>query len=424
MHDYEASLEHDKAQIERVAFLLENLRGGGAERVTLDLAEGFSALGYDVDLLVCEARGVLLDSIPSSINLVVLKPANQLTGLWAARGAPGGGLSALLSCMAAIREIPRSMRFIPAIGDYLQRACPSVLLSALPKSNIAAVLAQARVGVSTRIFVGAHISMFLRSQQGLENGRGQAHHMIPLLRHCYSRAAGVIAVSEGVAEDAVSFLHVDPDRVHVVYNPITVSGTVEEVDEPPSHRWFFPDAAPVILGIGRLVAQKNFPLLIEAFARARQHADIRLIILGGDETSAEQMAHRNELLELAVGLGVGSDVDLAGYQPNPYHYLRAARMFVLSSDYEGFANVIVEALLAGCPVVSSDCPSGPAEILNNGQYGLLTPVNDIEQLAAAIVTTLNTVLEPQKLRQRGLEFSLERALDGYHQVFFDKPAIA
>jgi glycosyltransferase involved in cell wall biosynthesis len=80
--------------------------------------------------------------------------------------------------------------------------------------------------------------------------------------------------------------------------------------------------------------------------------------------------------------------------------------------------------LAGCPVVSSDCPSGPAEILNNGQYGLLTPVNDIEQLAAAIVTTLNTVLEPQKLRQRGLEFSLERALDGYHQVFFDKPAIA
>jgi len=90
MHDYEASLEHDKAQIERVAFLLENLRGGGAERVTLDLAEGFSALGYDVDLLVCEARGVLLDSIPSSINLVVLKPANQLTGLWAALGAPGG----------------------------------------------------------------------------------------------------------------------------------------------------------------------------------------------------------------------------------------------------------------------------------------------------------------------------------------------
>ena len=132
MHDYEASLEHDKAQIERVAFLLENLRGGGAERVILDLAEGFSALGYDVDLLVCEARGVLLDSIPSSINLVVLKPANQLTGLWAALGAPGGGLSAILSCVAAIRKIPRSMRFIPAIGDYLLEGvseCASVSLA-------------------------------------------------------------------------------------------------------------------------------------------------------------------------------------------------------------------------------------------------------------------------------------------------------
>lgn len=424
MHDYEASLEHDKAPTERVAFLLENLSGGGAERVILELADGFSALGYTVDLLVCEARGVLLDSIPSRVNLVVLKPANQLTGLLAALGAPGGGHSAILSCVAAIRKIPRSLRFVPAIGDYLLRACPSVLLSALPKSNIAAVLAQARAGVGTRIFVGAHISMFLRSQQGLETGRGQAHHMIPLLRHCYSRAAGVVAVSEGVAADAVSFLDVDPDRVHVVYNPITVSGPIEEIDEPPSHRWLLPGAAPVVLGIGRLVAQKNFPLLIEAFARARQHADIRLIILGGDESSAEQMARRKELLELAAGLGVGRDVDLAGYQSNPYHYLRAARMFVLSSDYEGFGNVIVEALLAGCPVVSSDCPSGPAEILDNGRYGFLTPVNDIEQLAAAIVTTLDTVPEPQKLRRRGLEFSRERALEGYHQLFFGKPAIA
>jgi glycosyltransferase involved in cell wall biosynthesis len=261
--------------------------------------------------------------------------------------------------------------------------------------------------------------MLVRSQQGLETGRGQFHHMIPLLRHCYSRAAGVIAVSEGVAEDAVSFLQIDPHRVHVVYNPVTVREPVEEKNKPPSHRWFVPNAAPVVLGIGRLVAQKNFRLLVEAFARVRQHADIRLIILGGDESSAEQMAHRKELQELAAGLGVGSDVDLPGYQPNPHRYLRAARMFVLSSDYEGFGNVIVEALLAGCPVVSSDCPSGPAEILDNGRYGLLTPVNDVEQLAAAIVATLDTIPERQKLLERGLEFSLERAVEGYHRLFFD-----
>jgi glycosyltransferase involved in cell wall biosynthesis len=415
----EASLEHDKGLPERVAFLLDNLNGGGAERVILDIAEGFSALGYDVDLLVCEARGVLLDSIPTSINLVVLNPTNQLSGLWAALGASGSGLSAILSCIASIRKIPRSFRFIPAIGEYLQRVRPSVLLSALPKSNIAAVLAQARAGVNTRVFVGAHISMLVRSQQGLETGRGQFHHMIPLLRHCYLRAAGVIAVSEGVAEDAVSFLQIDPHRVHVVYNPVTVREPVEEKNKPPSHRWFVPNAAPVVLGIGRLVAQKNFRLLVEAFARVRQHADIRLIILGGDESSAEQMAHRKELQELAAGLGVGSDVDLPGYQPNPHRYLRAARMFVLSSDYEGFGNVIVEALLAGCPVVSSDCPSGPAEILDNGRYGLLTPVNDVEQLAAAIVATLDTIPERQKLLERGLEFSLERAVEGYHRLFFD-----
>jgi glycosyltransferase involved in cell wall biosynthesis len=175
--------------------------------------------------------------------------------------------------------------------------------------------------------------------------------------------------------------------------------------------------------MGRLVEQKNFPLLIRAFAVVRQRVDARLVILGGDKASAEQMAHRQELQDLAVELGVGEDVALLGYQSNPSSFLRAARVFALSSNYEGFGNVLVEALLAGCPIVSTDCPSGPAEILENGQYGTLVPVNDPGSLAEAILASLASEPDAEKLRGRGREFSLERAVAGYHRIFFgERPA--
>jgi len=176
----------------------------------------------------------------------------------------------------------------------------------------------------------------------------------------------------------------------------------------------------VLLGIGRLVEQKNFPLLVKAFARVRQHIDVRLVIIGGDQSSIDQMAHRQELQMLAAELGVGDDVELIGYKSNPYPYLKAARLFVLSSNYEGFGNVLIEAMLAGCPVVSTDCPSGPSEILNGGQYGLLVPVDDPESMAEAMLASLATEPQREKLRQRGREFSLERAVGEYHQIIFGR----
>jgi glycosyltransferase involved in cell wall biosynthesis len=135
------------------------------------------------------------------------------------------------------------------------------------------------------------------------------------------------------------------------------------------------------------------------------------------------MAHRQELQDLAVALGIGEDVALLGYQSNPHAFLRGARVFVLSSSFEGFGNVLVEALLAGCPVVSTDCPSGPAEILDNGQYGTLVPVNDPGRMTEAILASLASESDAEKLRQRGREFSLERAVAGYHRIFFgERPA--
>lgn len=409
---------------QRVAFLLDNLSGGGAERVVLGMASGFSALGYEVDLLVCEMQGELCGSIPPEVNLVVLQPVGKMAGLVTAiRRGGWRGLGGILFWLASARKIPRSFRYIREIRDYLQNVRPDVMLSALGKSSISAVLAADGLDVATRIFVGVQIALSVRSEQSRKSGKGQAYAMVPMFRYCFPKAHGLIAASRGVAEDAIRLLDLDPARVHAVYNPVVITEPAGESGSICAHPWFAPGAAPVVLGMGRLVEQKNFPLLVRAFAAVRQRVDARLVILGGDKSSTEQMAHRQELQDLAVELGIGEDVALLGYQSNPHAFLRAARVFVLSSSFEGFGNVLVEALLAGCPVISTDCPSGPAEILDNGRFGTLVPVNDAGRLTDAILASLASEPDTKMLRERGREFSLERAVAGYHRIFFgERPA--
>jgi len=416
------SLQTEQAKPQRIAFLLDNLNGGGAERVVLGMASGFASIGYEVDLLVCELQGELCDSVPPGVNLLVMEPVGKLTGLCSALGRGGWqGLRGILFWVISARKIPRCFRYIRDITAYLQNTSPTVISSALGKSSTSVVLAASAPGVTTQVYVGVHIALSVRSALSRMSGKGQAYSMVPLFRYCFPRAHGVIAASHGVAEDAIRFLGLDRERVNVVYNPVFTAPPADDAHSTPSHPWFRAGAPPVILGMGRLVEQKNFPLLIRAFSAVRQQCEVRLVILGGDKSSIEQMAHRQELQDLAQELGVADDVALLGYQSDPHAFLRAARVFVLSSSFEGFGNVVVEALLAGCPVVSTDCPSGPAEILDNGQYGTLVPVNDPESLAAGILAALASEPQSEKLRQRGREFSLERAVDGYHQVFFGEP---
>lgn len=417
------ALETGRVNPRRVAFLLDNLNGGGAERVLLDTAGGFAALGYDVELVVCELHGDLRGSVPPGVKLVVLESGGKLVGLlWALRLAGWKGLGGILFWILSARKLPRSFRHIPAIVDYLRTQRPAVITSVLTKSGINAVLAASAAGVQTRVFVGIQNALSRRSEQSSKSGKGQANSMVPMFRYCFPRADGIVASSGGVAADAIALLALDAARVHVVYNPVVVASD-SDAGARPEHPWFAPGAPPVILGIGRLVEQKNFPLLIRAFAAVRRETSAHLAILGGDESSNDQTNHKRELLALAEELGVSDDVALLGFQSNPHVFLRAARVFVLSSLFEGFGNVLVEALLAGCPVVSTDCPSGPAEILDNGQYGTLVPVDDAQAMARAILATLATDTDRDKLRRRGQEFSLERAVAGYHRIFFgEEPA--
>jgi glycosyltransferase involved in cell wall biosynthesis len=165
---------------------------------------------------------------------------------------------------------------------------------------------------------------------------------------------------------------------------------------------------PVILGVGRLTVQKDFPTLIRAFARVRQKRNARLLILGEGEL-------RSELNALVAELGLQADVALPGFVENPFVFMRHASLFVLSSAWEGFGNVLVEAMACGMPVVSTDCPSGPAEILQNGKWGRLVPVGDVQALSEALLATLEESTHPD-VAARAAECSVDRAVEGYLRV--------
>jgi glycosyltransferase involved in cell wall biosynthesis len=397
----------------RIAFLLDNLSGGGAEKVVLNLAAGLARLGHPVDLLVCKVEGVLRNYIPSGVTLVPLKPVSALRGVGAALAADPGGCREILGLTWRRRKLPNGFRYIPAIARHLRDARPRTLIAALPKANINAILARRLSGSDTRVIVGAHIHLSTLERESAKRGKVRAGAILPLIRRCYRQADRVVAVSQGVARDTTSYLGLPVDLVETIYNPVAVREIMSLSEEPLDDEWFEQRQVPVLLGIGRLVAQKDFPVLLRAFAELRKRRSARLVLLGGDPRSVEQVRHKAELQALAAELGIAEDFAMPGYKENPYPYLRRASAFVLSSRFEGFGNVLVEALFCGCPVISTDCPSGPAEILRDGEFGQLVPVGDWRAMAAAMETVLDTPVDNRMLRARGEEFSVERAVRSY-----------
>jgi glycosyltransferase involved in cell wall biosynthesis len=414
-----------ESQPVRIAFLLDNLSGGGAQRVILNLASGFASRGYVVDLLVCKMRGELKDRVPPNVNLAELGSTSSLRGVLAASGVDPGCLLPALGMFASTGRLPGTFKSLRAIIQYLEARQPQALLSALPKSNINAVLAGRSCGGATRIAVGVHVNYSAQSRLAKHENEILENYWLALMRRYYPQADVVIAVSRGAEKDVSESLGLPRERVTSVYNPIAIRDIRVLSEAVPDHPWLRADGAPVILGMGRFAAQKNFPLLLEAFARVRQQRDVRLVVLGGDVTSDNQRRLREALIAQARRLGVETDFDMPGFVDNPFAFLNRAAVFVLSSDHEGFGNVLVEALLCGCPVVSTDCPSGPAEILDNGKYGELVPVGDAGKLADAICRTLDAPKDKDLLRARGSEFSVEKAVDNYRRILLeDCPAMA
>lgn len=355
-----------------LALFLPALVGGGAERVTLNLAEGFVRRGLAVDLVLVARVGELKDRVPDGVRVVDL-----------------GSSRALLS--------------IPALAGYLRRERPAALISALNYANLVALWARALAGTRTPTLVVVHNHLSAE----VANASSWRSRLLPaLMRAGYRRADAVAAVSAGVADDLAATLGLARERVRVLYNPVVSRATLARAEEDPGDPWLRQDAPPVIVGVGRLTPQKDFPLLLRAFARVRRRRPCRLLILGEGE-------RRSELEALAEELGVAADVRLPGFVANPYAVLRRAAAFALSSRWEGLPTVVIEALAVGAPVVATDCESGPREILAGGRYGQLVPVGDEAALAGALERALAGEAPRVDAAEASRPYTFDAAVDAY-----------
>ena len=353
-----------------IAFLMPALRGGGVQRQYINLAREFLRRGLTVDMILLETDSAYTDL-----------PAWNLIDL-------------------GTRRISASL---PALNRALRKLCPDVLISAQTPLNALALLSSSMIGKPPRVMVTEHNHLTTASQSATRLG----DRMRPLMaRWLYPRADWIVSVSEGVADDLARAGRVLRERIQVIYNSLDLDDIQRKAAEPVEHPWFARNDVPVILAVGRMYRQKDYPVLLDAFAKLRARREVRLLILGEGE-------ERANLEEQVKRLGLTRDVDMPGFAPNPFAYMARANLLALSSEWEGFAIVLTEALACGTPVVSTDCPSGPREILADGKFGRLVPVGDADALANAMEQTLDSPSSRDLLLGRAQDFSVERVADAY-----------
>ena len=401
----------------RIALLLPNLAGGGAEACMLRTTDALLRRGFRVDLVLCERTGPLLAEVPAGARVIGLPWAPMPLARALALAADPAGLRAMLAPVLLAWRPAKQLSHLPGLVRYLRAERPDALFAAMSAPNLLAVWARRLAGVPTRVLISEHntLSAMLGGSR-----RWRDRHLPPLLGHAYRLADGIVAVSDGVADDLARQSGLPRRRIATVYNPVVTPELAAMASEPVAHRWFLPAAPPVVLAVGSLSARKDFPTLVRAFARLRKERDCRLVILGQAASPKKTEEQRAELMALAASLGVAVDVDLPGFVANPFAYMARASVFVLSSAFEGLPGVLIEALACGCPVVSTDCPSGPAEILDGARFGPLVPVGDDRAMAVAIAATLERPLAAATLRERGAMFSVDRAVDRYVDLMLDR----
>ncbi|KAA9396026.1 glycosyltransferase [Haloarcula sp. CBA1130] len=357
-----------------IAFFVPSLTVGGAERVTVSVANGLSKRGYEVDLVVSYNEGDFRSDVLGSVNMVDL----------GTRRIPGIGIGAS----------------IPAFVRYLCRRSPEILFSQMTYANDIHMISQALSGSDTVTISTIHNTLGLQ--------KGSKEKLVQWLqRRLAHQSDQFVAVSEGVANSVVEHVGVGREKVAVLHNPIPVQEVQERAEESVDHPWTHSPNLDVVLGVGRLERAKNFESFLRAFKRIHAaQPDTRAIVVG-------RGSKRTELERLAAELGIDDVVSFPGFVDNPYGYMASADVLAMSSIHEGLPTVLIEALACGCPVVSTDCPSGPAEILKDGEFGPLVDVDDDEGLAAAIQTTLDDPLPRDVLVERATDFAPTAVIDQY-----------
>jgi glycosyltransferase involved in cell wall biosynthesis len=359
----------------RLGFLLPSFGTGGTERATLNLAKGLLERGYAVDLVVLTARGGLVSSVPEGARVVEL-------------------------------GISRSRFALLKLVRYLRDTSAEVLICAQSHINLLGIIARdiARVKLPVVVREVNHLGSVI------QHPAGALERFYPLLlRVLYPRAAAILAVSQGVSRDLMAHLSLPEDRIQVCYNPIDLELIQERKTAEPEIPWPGDPSTPRLLSVGRLVPQKDHATLIRAFTRLLGTRPARLMILGEGPLRAG--------LEKQIrDLGVQGLVSLPGEVDNAFPYMAGADVFVLPSAWEGLGNVLLEALACGTTVVATDCPSGPAEILQDGRFGRLVPVGSAEGMAQAILASMETPHSAETLHRRAEDFAMDRVMDRYLNV--------
>jgi glycosyltransferase involved in cell wall biosynthesis len=347
----------------RLAVLCPGL-GGGIGRVMVNLVKEFVLRGIEVDLLLAKTGGPYAEALAGDVRLFRLFTTHLVTGL-------------------------------PQMVYYLRKRKPDALLTDSTRVNVLALRARRLAGASTRIYTSVH-NTYSKSFATFRPAKMRSKYH--RLRRYYPRNDGIIAVSKGTGEDLSEILGMNSDSITVIPNPVVTEGLYRLAAEAVDHPWFQQEGPSIVMNVARLHPQKDQSTLLHAFASLRQKRSCRLIILGEGE-------ERPKIEALARELGVERDVSLPGFRNNPYAYMAKAHLFVLSSAWEGFGNVLVEAMALGLPVVSTDCPHGPKEILKGGEYGHLVPVGDADALSDAMLDALENPPDPDCLKSAAAPYA-------------------
>ena len=413
-----------------IMIFTRHLTGGGSQKAAINLAKGFAERGLKVDLVVFWRGGEFSNKIHPKVRIISLDaPKSFYPYRWhylikflLQRQLTFFDLDCFIKINAIIMKIIFKIRkkidmypmwlniLILKIADYIRKNKPRVILAIDTIPNI--IVSKAKK------FVYIPISITLSEQTTPSIGFkfDKRKQLIEYwIKTLYPKSNAIVAVSQGVAEDLIYNYGVPEEKVSVIFNPVVTKELFDMALEDISHPWFEQNRLPVILAVGRLAKAKDYPTLFRAFSLVRQVRPAKLLILGEGE-------ERANLERLAIDLGIQNDVSMPGFVDNPFAFMSKASVFVLSSAWEGLPTVLVEALACGCPVVATDCRSGPREILDNGRYGRLVPVGDYEALAKAILETLDNPDFPadrQTRIQRAMEFSVDAAVDKYLKVLLD-----
>ena len=356
-----------------LVLFLPDLSGGGGERITLTLGQELAERGLEVDLVVGRASGPLLHEVPPRLNLVDL-------------------------------DRPHLRAALPDLARYLRVRRPQWIMPTVDHANVLGSLAARLSRSDTKVVLRPSTTLSVRAECASST---VDRLQFALSRHCYRSADAIVACSRGMADDLTAYCSLPEGRVAVIPNASVVPDLQDRASSVPDHPWFATDQPPVVLGVGRLDHPKDFPLLVRAFAAARKQRHARLILLGDGP-------QRDLLEDLAHDLGVADDVALLGHVANPYPFMAHATVFALASTREGLPGVLIEAMACGAPVVATDCPSGPREILADGAYGRLTPVGEVAPLATALVETID---DPRPAPSSALDrFDAKTVADAYLEL--------